>query len=82
MQTAQEDVFPTESPVPLSVLNASSHYLVWVQASNALGMARSAPQHLDLQQLGTPVAHTVPCTGAATVSPSGTLCPHGAAMPG
>ncbi|XP_052522821.1 interleukin-23 receptor isoform X1 [Tympanuchus pallidicinctus] len=53
-QTAQEDVFPTDAPVPLSALNGSSHYLVWVQASNALGTARSAPQHLDLQQLVVP----------------------------
>uniref|UniRef100_A0A669PDQ8 Fibronectin type-III domain-containing protein n=1 Tax=Phasianus colchicus TaxID=9054 RepID=A0A669PDQ8_PHACC len=68
-QTAQEDVFPTGSPVPLSVLNGSSRYLAWVQASNALGTARSAPQHLDLQQLGTPVAHTVPCAGTTVGSP-------------
>lgn len=54
IQTAQEDVFPTGSPVPLSALNGSSRYLAWVQASNALGMARSAPLHLDLQQLVVP----------------------------
>lgn len=59
IQTAQEEVFPMGSPVPLSALNGSSRYLAWVQASNALGMARSAPLHLDLQQLGTPVAHTL-----------------------
>ncbi|XP_072199634.1 interleukin-23 receptor [Excalfactoria chinensis] len=53
-QTAQEDVFPTGSPVPLSALNGSSRYLAWVQASNALGMAHSAPQHLNLQQLVVP----------------------------
>ncbi|OXB82169.1 UNVERIFIED_CONTAM: hypothetical protein H355_009048 [Colinus virginianus] len=61
-QTAQEDAFPTSSPVPLSMLNGSTRYLAWVQASNALGTARSAPQQLDLQQLVVP---TVPLAESA-----------------
>lgn len=52
-QTAQEDVFPAGSPVPLSALRGGSRYLAWVQARNALGTAPSAPRHLDLQELGT-----------------------------
>ncbi|XP_021260633.1 interleukin-23 receptor isoform X2 [Numida meleagris] len=62
IETAQEDVFPAGSPVPLSALNGSSRYLAWVQASNALGTARSAPQHLDLQRLVVP---TVPLAESA-----------------
>uniref|UniRef100_A0A8B9V1P6 Fibronectin type-III domain-containing protein n=1 Tax=Anas zonorhyncha TaxID=75864 RepID=A0A8B9V1P6_9AVES len=52
-QTAEENVFPAGSPVPLSALRGGSCYLAWVQARNALGTALSAPQHLDLQELGT-----------------------------
>uniref|UniRef100_A0A8B9VDH1 Uncharacterized protein n=1 Tax=Anas zonorhyncha TaxID=75864 RepID=A0A8B9VDH1_9AVES len=36
-----------------SALRGGSCYLAWVQARNALGTALSAPQHLDLQELGT-----------------------------
>ncbi|XP_068547277.1 interleukin-23 receptor isoform X1 [Anas acuta] len=53
-QTAEEDVFPAGSPVPLSALRGGSRYLAWVQARNALGTARSAPRHLDLQELVVP----------------------------
>lgn len=55
----EEDVFPAGLPVPLSALHSGSHYLAWVQASNALGVARSAPRRLNLQELGTPVCPSV-----------------------
>lgn len=51
----EEVVFPAGSPVPLSALRTGSCYSAWVQASNTLGAARSAPQLLDLQALGTSV---------------------------
>ncbi|KAM4896370.1 interleukin-23 receptor [Sylvia borin] len=50
----EEKVFPADSPVLLRELHNESHYSVWVQASNALGTARSAPQHLSLQEIGPP----------------------------
>ncbi|KAM9186531.1 interleukin-23 receptor [Mergus octosetaceus] len=53
-QMAEEDVFPAGSPVPLSALRGGSRYLAWVQARNALGTTRSAPRHLDLQELVVP----------------------------
>lgn len=46
-------MFPAGLPVPLSALRGGSRYLAWVQARNTLGTARSAPRHLDLQELGT-----------------------------
>ncbi|XP_035420286.1 interleukin-23 receptor [Cygnus atratus] len=53
-QTAEEEVFPAGSPVPLSALRGGSRYSAWVQARNALGAARSAPRHLDLRELVVP----------------------------
>ncbi|XP_038000151.1 interleukin-12 receptor subunit beta-2-like isoform X4 [Motacilla alba alba] len=50
----EEKTFPADSPVLLSELHNDSHYSVWVQASNALGTARSAPRHLSLQELVVP----------------------------
>ncbi|XP_063262946.1 interleukin-23 receptor isoform X2 [Prinia subflava] len=50
----EEKIFPANSPVLLRELHNESHYSVWVQASNALGTARSAPQHLSLQELVIP----------------------------
>ncbi|XP_054240541.1 interleukin-23 receptor [Indicator indicator] len=50
----EEKAFTAGSPVPLSVLHGKTHYWAWVQASNALGAARSPPQHLNLQQLVVP----------------------------
>ncbi|XP_065513612.1 interleukin-23 receptor [Caloenas nicobarica] len=50
----EDAVFPTGSPVPLSLLRSGSRYSAWVQASNTLGAARSAPRHLDLQELVVP----------------------------
>ena len=48
----EEEVFPAGSPVPLSALRNGSRYSAWVQASNTLGAARSAPRLLDLRELG------------------------------
>ncbi|KAM6327205.1 interleukin-23 receptor [Podargus strigoides] len=64
----EEEVFPAGSPVPLSTLRAGSHYWVWVQASNALGAARSAPQRLSLQELVVPTLPVV--AGAETTETS------------
>ncbi|XP_066181428.1 interleukin-23 receptor [Sylvia atricapilla] len=50
----EEKSFPADSPVLLRELHNESHYSVWVQASNALGTARSAPQHLSLQEIVIP----------------------------
>lgn len=72
-QMAEEDVFPAGSPVPLSALRGGSHYLAWVQAQNALGTALSAPQHLDLQELGT--------WGQARVAPLPQPSRHSQALP-
>lgn len=55
----KEKIFPADSPVLLRELHNGSHYSVWVQASNALGIARSAPQHLSLQELGMSVRPSV-----------------------
>ncbi|KAM6263521.1 interleukin-23 receptor isoform 2-T2 [Spheniscus humboldti] len=64
----EEDVFPAGLPVPLSALHSGSHYLAWVQASNALGVARSAPRRLDLQELVVPALPLV--AGAETTETS------------
>ncbi|XP_041254244.1 interleukin-23 receptor [Onychostruthus taczanowskii] len=50
----EEKTFPADSPVLLRELHNDSHYSVWVQASNALGTARSAPRRLRLQELVVP----------------------------
>ncbi|XP_014746563.1 PREDICTED: interleukin-23 receptor [Sturnus vulgaris] len=50
----EEKTFPADSPVLLRELRNESHYSVWVQASNALGTASSAPQLLSLQELVVP----------------------------
>ncbi|XP_033919401.1 interleukin-23 receptor [Melopsittacus undulatus] len=64
----KEKVFPAGSLVLLSTLNGGNHYSAWVQASNVLGAARSAPQHLNLQELVIP---TLPLlTGAETTETS------------
>ncbi|XP_064003542.1 interleukin-23 receptor [Pogoniulus pusillus] len=64
----EEKVFTAGSPVPLRALHGRTHYLAWVQASNALGAARSTPQHLDMQQLVVP---TLPLAiGAETMETS------------
>ncbi|XP_053929380.1 interleukin-23 receptor isoform X2 [Cuculus canorus] len=60
----EEKVFPAGSPVPLSALRGGSHYTAWVQASNALGAAHSAPRHLNLQELVVPTLPLV--VGAET----------------
>ncbi|KAM9379178.1 interleukin-23 receptor [Phaethornis superciliosus] len=60
----EEEVFPAGSPVLLSSLRGGNHYSAWVQASNTLGTSRSAPQHLDLQELVVPALPQV--TGAQT----------------
>ncbi|KAM9283315.1 interleukin-23 receptor [Morus bassanus] len=64
----EEDVFPAGLPVPLSALRSGSHYSAWVQASNALGAARSTPRHLNLQELVVPALPLV--TGAETTETS------------
>lgn len=77
-QTAEEEVFPAGSPVPLSALRGGSHYSAWVQARNALGTARSAPRHLNLRELGTRGqgrAAPLPPALPSLAGPSGTLCP-------
>nr|XP_041573805.1 interleukin-23 receptor [Taeniopygia guttata] len=50
----EEKIFPADSPVLLRELHNDSHYSVWVQASNALGTARSAPRRLSLQEIVVP----------------------------
>ncbi|XP_066048053.1 interleukin-23 receptor [Chamaea fasciata] len=50
----EEKIFPADSPVLLRELHNESRYSVWVQASNALGTTRSAPQHLSLQEIVIP----------------------------
>ncbi|CAN0268077.1 unnamed protein product [Bubo scandiacus] len=67
----EEEVFPAGSPVPLSALRSGTRYLAWVQASNALGAARSAPRLLDLQELVVPALPLV--TGAETMETSSSL---------
>ncbi|XP_050757355.1 interleukin-23 receptor [Gymnogyps californianus] len=64
----EEDVFPAGSPVPLSALRGRSHYSAWVQASNSLGAACSAPQRLNLQELVVPALPLV--AGAETTETS------------
>ncbi|XP_054689606.1 interleukin-23 receptor isoform X1 [Grus americana] len=64
----EEEVFPEGSPVPLSMLRSRSHYSAWVQASNVLGAARSAPRRLNLQDLVVPTLPLV--TGAETMETS------------
>ncbi|XP_065529152.1 interleukin-23 receptor isoform X5 [Lathamus discolor] len=67
----EEKVFPAGSLVPLSTLHGGNHYSAWVQASNVLGAARSAPQHLNLQELVIPTLPLV--TGAETTETSAPL---------
>ncbi|XP_031973523.1 interleukin-23 receptor isoform X3 [Corvus moneduloides] len=64
----EEKTFPADSPVLLRELHNASHYSVWVQASNALGTARSAPRHLSLQELVVPALPVV--IGAETTETS------------
>ncbi|XP_063200110.1 interleukin-23 receptor [Chroicocephalus ridibundus] len=64
----EEEVFPAGSPVLLSALRGGSRYSAWVQATNALGTARSAPRRLDLQELVVPALPLV--TGAETTETS------------
>ncbi|XP_062472123.1 interleukin-23 receptor isoform X3 [Pezoporus occidentalis] len=64
----EEKVFPAGSLVPVSSLHGGNHYSAWVQASNMLGAARSAPQHLNLQQLVIPALPLL--TGAETTESS------------
>ncbi|XP_051481465.1 interleukin-23 receptor isoform X2 [Apus apus] len=58
------EVFPADSPVLLSSLRGGDNYWVWVQATNTLGTARSAPRHLHLQDLVVPALPLV--AGAET----------------
>ncbi|XP_056354097.1 interleukin-23 receptor [Oenanthe melanoleuca] len=53
-QDEEEKIFPADSAVLLRELNNQSHYSGWVQASNALGTARSALRLLILQELVVP----------------------------
>lgn len=55
----EEEIFPAGLPVPLSTLRGGTRYSAWVQASNALGAARSPPRRLDLQELGMSVRPSV-----------------------
>ncbi|XP_068263164.1 interleukin-23 receptor [Nyctibius grandis] len=64
----EDEVFPAGSPVPLSALHGN-HYSAWVQASNALGTARSAPQHLNLQELVVPALPLVAGVETTEMSP-------------
>ncbi|XP_029889759.1 interleukin-23 receptor isoform X2 [Aquila chrysaetos chrysaetos] len=64
----EEEVFPAGLPVPLSALRGGSRYSAWVQASNALGAARSPPRRLDLQELVVPALPLV--AGAETTETS------------
>lgn len=83
----EEKVFTAGSPVPLRALHGRTHYLAWVQASNALGAARSTPQHLDMQQLGMyihPLTHPPTRSGALrawTHHPEMSICGHAQAVP-
>nr|XP_009484559.1 PREDICTED: interleukin-23 receptor [Pelecanus crispus] len=65
----EEQVFPAGSPVPLSALRNGSCYSAWVQASNALGTACSAPQRLDLQELVVPALPLVASAETTETSP-------------
>uniref|UniRef100_A0A8D0G2R8 Interleukin 23 receptor n=1 Tax=Strix occidentalis caurina TaxID=311401 RepID=A0A8D0G2R8_STROC len=56
------------NPVTRSALRGGTRYSAWVQASNALGTARSAPRPLDLQELVVPALPLV--TGAETMETS------------
>ncbi|KAM6343070.1 interleukin-23 receptor [Alca torda] len=64
----EEEVFPAGSPVLLSALRSGSRYSAWVQATNTLGTARSAPRRLDLQELVVPALPLV--AGAETTETS------------
>lgn len=55
----EEEIFPAGLPVPLSTLRGGTRYSAWVQASNALGAARSPPRRLDLQELGMSIRPSV-----------------------
>ncbi|XP_056212617.1 interleukin-23 receptor isoform X1 [Falco biarmicus] len=69
----EEEVFPAGSPVPLSTLHGRSRYSAWVQASNALGTARSAPRPLDLQELVVPTPPLVDSAETTETSPPTTI---------
>ncbi|XP_068809590.1 interleukin-23 receptor isoform X2 [Struthio camelus] len=64
--TEEEAVFPAAPAlaVPLSALRGGSRFSAWLQATNALGTARSPRRHLDLQRLVVPALPLV--TGAET----------------
>ncbi|OWK53897.1 Interleukin-23 receptor [Lonchura striata] len=66
----EEKIFPADSPVLLRELHNDSHYSVWVQASNALGTARSAPRHLSLQEIGTAIRPSVHLSVHLSIYPS------------
>ncbi|KAM8805759.1 interleukin-23 receptor [Eudromia elegans] len=59
MQEAAVFVVGPALTVPLSELRGGSLYAAWLEASNALGTARSAPQQLDLQHIVIPAAPAV-----------------------
>ncbi|XP_053841686.1 interleukin-23 receptor [Vidua macroura] len=68
----EEKVFPADSPVLLRELHNDSHYSAWVQASNVLGTARSAPRHLSLQELVVPALPEVIGAETTETSPAST----------
>ncbi|XP_059709536.1 interleukin-23 receptor isoform X2 [Haemorhous mexicanus] len=68
----EEKTFPADSPVLLRELHNGSQYSVWVQASNALGTARSAPQHLSLQELVVPALPVAIGAETTDTSPAST----------
>ncbi|KAM6079794.1 interleukin-23 receptor isoform 2-T2 [Theristicus caerulescens] len=70
--TEEEEVFPAGLPVLLSALRSRSHYSAWVQASNALGTARSAPRRFDLQELVVPTLPLVAGAETTETSPPST----------
>ncbi|XP_064310932.1 interleukin-23 receptor [Phalacrocorax carbo] len=68
-EDAEEKVFHEGKPVQLNELRSGSHYSAWVQASNALGAARSAPRHLNLQELVVPALPLVTSAETTETSP-------------
>ncbi|XP_014106071.1 PREDICTED: interleukin-23 receptor [Pseudopodoces humilis] len=66
----EEKIFPADSPVPLRELNNESLYSVWVQASNALGTARSSPRHLSLQEIVVPALPVIIGADTSETSPA------------
>ncbi|KAM6128958.1 interleukin-23 receptor [Phoenicopterus ruber ruber] len=65
----EEVVFAAGLPVSLSALRGRSRYSAWVQASNTLGTARSAPRRLDLQELVVPALPLVASAETTETSP-------------